>query len=1555
MILGDVLHVLRDESAAFCHSNPTLYVLLFTEASLDDLPFYENKGKKAFSKTGLPGELHDSLCDEANFNKFCEKIEKRYLSKAYNHERLYQSLRELVKHCIFLPESHRETLLSSCNPSSRFQLARFIAACILLGSYHSSLNESDTYTFNIDFMNLNADELKYPLSHKIWEAEQQAFLISRQEGNRFSGLDIIDRLLPQGYVTDSNFQLNARGTNGEIRPLMDICKESIHQDIAVTGEGGIGKTTFLQQLLQEEYLDGNAPASYKSGRPIPIFIELRQCPKHIQNWYQEEHKKTNFITRYIGTLLENHNSLEEVSTEKLVEIEKEMQRIPQDGNPKYLLLLDGFNEISVSCKGDAYSCRAMLSNEIATIHKEYPNVRIIATSRETQAAYFTSSFQNVYLVGLNEDEIREHLKHRKFSDTDINMTLANRELVKCLKVPLFLCMFSYEHDLKKGYLPETRGEILYYFFHGNSTFYNARKRAADTKTNTLDELQTALTLDFILPYIGWTMERNDTFSLSERELKSCIGNAFDILKTTFAVSYTIPFEDFEYDFEKFSNACSSLVNMDNPVANVIGCSFDYLGILYQYLAPEKELAERRQYSFIHHYFRDYFSAIFDVQLLRMLPHIEADAFIDNVSGTKEHTYHYFLNSFYWNQSKSELISQILMEHRNKPVLNPTTMNWQIPKAETDEQKILTHAIDFCKTLKSKFPTHHLLRNALSTIVYGRHELSGMDLSNLDFSHCNIFSIPCSKKGMNKTLTAKFDNSILPDNFLEPDDHLSSIEEYAYSGQHCYTLDMTGTIKCWDILSGCVEYILHSGDPNGITDFSPNGYMKISADGHWLAAKVYNTEHIVGQPTSCLYVFNLHQPENAPLIMKTPKEHNNITSFSFTHDCNHILYLADVRELYCFRIENESICYSCHMDSLYKHSELYTENEKSDIYIFSGEYDNFDSADFYSDNEDEDVLYEDDEKDNDSIYDSDDGWDTSYIPIPCMLGRFNPNTGTTEILYNFSSVPGTYPVTKYFPTQNCFLLFNEESGQLERFSCDTNTSEIVYEELTAAHGGSIPATIQYCPERPDECYIIYPKHSYSINLSSHTGDNILMEYNVSALNSFINDDDEMEDLIFYPDIIPSWNRFIIRNSETTYEWDTINDTLKHRYNTKLYGCCDLIYDRTHQLGLIVHQFNGISIFGNEPMKLVNSLCYPNPEYYASGCSYHEETMMLAIMFFKASHEYVEIINLKTGEREIVYSTKFSHETLENVHFHPNGNNLLITLGHTCLEYDCLTKQPTTVVEAGENELFIDGFYTEGPNPQIQIAVVEHFNYDEPHIEPHCDFYSIHQLKSGTSYKREWRYYMPTLTEETAKNFMYASQDIGSGASYTKEEFQTYWCTCGFFLHEYPSDEAFRNIRCTTFRGGREVNLDKSFGTLQMIYCRHDFALANRYRTEKNRINYTYCSDDLSEVIELFNHSKVTYWKNLKDTPTADKFVYDNGENTSDELSYVTWFNVVPWNEDTLLSCYEEYRLMQIKKAGCGISKEIPYAPSIAIIGCTFKNVVASQELIDNIKNNGGIII
>lgn len=97
-----------------------------------------------------------------------------------------------------------------------------------------------------------------------------------------------------------------------------------------------------------------------------------------------------------------------------------------------------------------------------------------------------------------------------------------------------------------------------------------------------------------------------------------------------------------------------------------------------------------------------------------------------------------------------------------------------------------------------YALHYLLHNILMAIVYGRQELSGMDLTGLNFKHYNIFSIPCSKKGATSTLTAQFDHSILPDYFFEPEDHVNSIEEYAYSSHHCFTLDDFGTIKCWDI-------------------------------------------------------------------------------------------------------------------------------------------------------------------------------------------------------------------------------------------------------------------------------------------------------------------------------------------------------------------------------------------------------------------------------------------------------------------------------------------------------------------------------------------------------------------------------------------------------------------------------------------------------------------------------------------------------------------------------------------------------------------------------------
>lgn len=371
-----------------------------------------------------------------------------------------------------------------------------------------------------------------------------------------------------------------------------------------------------------------------------------------------------------------------------------------------------------------------------------------------------------------------------------------------------------------------------------------------------------------------------------------------------------------------------------------------------------------------------------------------------------------------------------------------------------------------------------------------------------------------------------------------------------------------------------------------------------------------------------------------------------------------------------------------------------------------------------------------------------------------------------------------------------------------------------------------------------------------------------------------------------------------------------------------------------------------------MHLSNALCYPNPEYYVGSCCYHEATQWLALMFCKSTHEYVEIINLYSGERETIYSTLQPHETLESVQFHPDGKHLLICSGHTCTEYDMVQKQIHTIENAGANELYIDANYTDDKRPQIQIAIVEHYNYEEPSVLPHCDHYSILRTQHRTTYKREWRYYMPELTKDSAAGFLFYSYDIGSGASYTREEYQTYWCTCGFFLHDFPKDDAFGKIRCSRFLGGRELPMEKKFSIRQMIYCKHSFALANQYRTEKNCHNYAYCSDDFSEVIEIFDHKHITYGKHLNTNSTSDTFVYDDGDNTSEELGYVFFDTVIPWSSDSLLSCSEQYRMIQLQKENQGKSVEIPYSPGISICGCSFYNVSANQVLLELLQNNGG---
>ena len=70
---------------------------------------------------------------------------------------------------------------------------------------------------------------------------------------------------------EPQFPARYRELDGSINSVMDICKQSAG-NIAIVGEGGIGKTTFLHQLMSDEFLDQNGVE--KTTNMVILFLFL---------------------------------------------------------------------------------------------------------------------------------------------------------------------------------------------------------------------------------------------------------------------------------------------------------------------------------------------------------------------------------------------------------------------------------------------------------------------------------------------------------------------------------------------------------------------------------------------------------------------------------------------------------------------------------------------------------------------------------------------------------------------------------------------------------------------------------------------------------------------------------------------------------------------------------------------------------------------------------------------------------------------------------------------------------------------------------------------------------------------------------------------------------------------------------------------------------------------------------------------------------------------------------------------------------------------------------
>lgn len=721
----------------------------------------------------------------------------------------------------------------------------------------------------------NCDVSHASFKHTIWEAIRQDYLSLRREGARFANLSILSSLLPHGYVLPPHFTEYGITEHGHVQPLRVLLDEYENHHVSIIGEGGIGKTTSLMKIMEAVY-----ETEYNENIVVPVFIELNQCTEQIGQWYSTRSKKTNFITRYIATRIQSCE-LDEVSIEMLAKIEAEFLK---QGKTKYLILLDGFNEVSrekaIGKHGTANTyVRELLNNEIMAV-MNYPNVRIITTSRKMDMAYFAGTTKNIELTGVKSDDIENYLRDKQFDEMVIKSIKSTDKLMDCLRIPLFLCMYT-ANEADEHTRPETRGEILYRFFHNAGSIYNERLNARRIKMNsTLDAQQMLFILDFIVPYIGHTMDWADTLSIKKANILSSIEACLDDdhEKTSFWDKGVTAFSEYETEQQCLCDVRNSLLKKGS--GEILGCIINTFGIMYS----NNESRESLSYHFIHQHIRDYFAGFYEIQRIRL-----AIAYRREFLDTRNNFFIdcafdvlYSTNGEQWSDMKQTFVGEIVSEQRNAPVLNKEG-KWVSPTVIFKEQHYLKYALDVLRLADKQ--EHFVAFNIIESIKKVRGNLAGEDFSGLDLTQCRFHGTALSIGRDENRLTASFNGAIISDETFSLEGDGGEVVEFAYCpiNSSLFTISEDGTVKHWETSTGrCLRTIRI---PNW------NYYSYNCALHYFLLTKTEESFLTHGGAESC-YVQELSFNGSDPVVYENDISRASIRSMRYSVDDQYVLAVSD---------------------------------------------------------------------------------------------------------------------------------------------------------------------------------------------------------------------------------------------------------------------------------------------------------------------------------------------------------------------------------------------------------------------------------------------------------------------------------------------------------------------------------------------------------------------------------------------------------------------------------------------------------------------------------------
>ncbi|MBR1554108.1 MAG: hypothetical protein IJ644_01805 [Oscillospiraceae bacterium] len=468
-------------------------------------------------------------------------------------------------------------------------------------------------------------------------------------------------------------------------------------------------------------------------------------------------------------------SLQEPLLSQMTELNHLLKNSGYQNQTKYLLMLDGMNEIS-SEKQD------ILTEELRWICQEWQNVQIIITGRSTPFYDVFEDFEKLELCGISE-----YTRNGLLSELpDYAQIQKNSRLMEVLKTPLFLKLYLESRQNDSTLMLNTCGEILEHYVTSVT-----KKISLDYDKKTVQFI-----IQYILPVVATQMLLVSDFTVKRSELLTAVEKAYDIYLTNPEVCHNF------IEPQKYRKK-SLLESRENIIELILE------NICFLTAIPEA----LNCVSFTHQYFRDYFAARHIMNILQA-----AETAYDAEEQDKK--LEFIFNSelaYEWYDTPDfcRLIGEISGDYKNLPA-SDTEFHYH--------RTLIDSYLDLQRHAPEKFIAHHVLavRNIIEVMRDSRNRIiCGADFINITLPPDLLNDTQFSLDGKYPSRFEESDTSFLCVSHYVGDVLCAA---YAPNGDSILICLSGGHVILWDLITKSIqqEYHLKFLDEPEQVIFSPDG-------------------------------------------------------------------------------------------------------------------------------------------------------------------------------------------------------------------------------------------------------------------------------------------------------------------------------------------------------------------------------------------------------------------------------------------------------------------------------------------------------------------------------------------------------------------------------------------------------------------------------------------------------------------------------------------------------------------------------------------------------------